>query len=181
MRTPGSSSWRLLGDAPTAAFQRNRMLACTLYACRFQAVSQFSVTGTMDCPRATCRPSRTLCEAAGRPTAHPTPPAIRPSGRVRYRLLRRLERRWQAQAIQPPGTQAITMLSAEKEAHRRRVLEHLTHMAASGQRSAAPTDADPQFSIRLIGEVRRNDAEPRPPRRHRRRGEDASQPDLRGI
>jgi len=76
--------------------------------------------------------------------------------------------------------QAITMLS-EKEAHRRRVLEHLTHMAASGQRLAAPTRTDPQFAIRLVGEVRRCEAGPQPTRRRRRRSEDASQPDLHGI
>jgi len=73
------------------------------------------------------------------------------------------------------------MPSDEKEAHCRRMLEHLTHMAASGQRFAAPTRTDTQFSIRIVGEVRRNEAEPRPTRRRRRRGEDASQPDLRGI
>ena len=83
--------------------------------------------------------------------------------------------------IQPPGTQAITMLSAEKEAHCRRMLEHLTEMAASGQRSAAPTRTDPQFAIRLVGEVRRNEAEPRRTRRRRRRGEDAVQSDLHGL
>ena len=73
------------------------------------------------------------------------------------------------------------MLSAEKEAHRRRMLEHLTHMAASGQRSKAPTRTDPQFAIHLVGEVRRNDAEPRPTRRRGRRSEHATQPGLRGI
>ena len=73
------------------------------------------------------------------------------------------------------------MLSIEKEAHRRRMLEHLTHMAASGQRSAAATPTDPQFSIRLVGEVRRSDAAQLPTRRRRRRGGDACQPDLRGI
>ena len=73
------------------------------------------------------------------------------------------------------------MLSAEKDAHRRRMLEHLTHMAASGQRSAAPTRTEPQFPIHLVGEVRRSEAEPHPTRRRRRRSEDASQPGLRGI
>lgn len=96
-------------------------------------------------------------------------------------MLSRLESRWQTGATRPLGTQPITMLLAEKEAHRRRMLEHLTHMAASGQRSAAPTRTDPQFSIRLVGEVRRDETEPQPSRRRRRRGEDASQPDLRGL
>jgi hypothetical protein len=73
------------------------------------------------------------------------------------------------------------MLLAEKEAHRRRMLEHLTRMAASNQRSAAPTRTEPQFSIRLVGEARRNEAETPPSRRRRRGGEDFSQPDLRGI
>jgi len=78
--------------------------------------------------------------------------------------------------IQP--MQAITMLSAEKEAHRRRVLEHLTHIAASDQRSVTPTRTEPQFAIHLVGEVCRNKAEPHP---SRRRSESANQPDLRGI
>jgi hypothetical protein len=76
---------------------------------------------------------------------------------------------------------ATTMLSAEKEAHRRRMLEHLTDMAASGQRTAAPTRTDRQLSIRLVGEVRRDEAAPQPSRRRRRRGEETSQPDLRGL
>jgi hypothetical protein len=73
------------------------------------------------------------------------------------------------------------MLSAEKEAHRRRMLEHLTHIAASGQWSAAPTRTDPQFSIRLVGEVRRGEVAPLPSPRRKRRGEDVTQPDLRGL
>jgi hypothetical protein len=73
------------------------------------------------------------------------------------------------------------MLSAEKEAHRRRMLEHLTHIAASGQRSAAPTRTDPQFSIRLVGEVRRGEVASLPSPRRKRRGEDVTQPDLRGL
>ena len=73
------------------------------------------------------------------------------------------------------------MFSAEKEAHCRRMLEHLTHMAASGQRSAVPTNTDSQFSIRLVGEVRRDEAEPLSSRHRRRRGKDASQPDLHGL
>ena len=96
-------------------------------------------------------------------------------------VLLRLGRRWQARRKPTARTQAITMLSAEKEAHCLRMLEHLTHMAASGQRFAAPTRTDPQFSIRLVGEVRRNDAEPRPTRRRRRRGAGTGQPDLPGI
>ena len=51
------------------------------------------------------------------------------------------------------------MISAEKEAHRRRVLEHLTCIAASGQRFAAPTCTDPQFATHLVGEVRQNERE----------------------
>jgi hypothetical protein len=127
------------------------------------------------------RPESRPARRCGRPAAHSRPPANRLSDRVRRLMLRRLERRWQAEATQPPGIRAITMVSTEKEAHRRRMLEHLTHMAASGQRSAAPTHTDPQFAIRLVGEVRRDEAEPRPSRRRRRRGADASQPDLRGI
>jgi hypothetical protein len=73
------------------------------------------------------------------------------------------------------------MLAAEKEAHRRRVLNHLTHTAASGGQSVAPTRTEAQLSIRLIGEVRRGEAGPQPPRRRRRRGEDAGQPALSGL
>jgi len=54
------------------------------------------------------------------------------------------------------GRRQSRWLSAEKEAYRRRVLEHLTHMTASGQRSAAPIRTNPQFAIHLVGEVHRN-------------------------
>ncbi len=69
----------------------------------------------------------------------------------------------------------------EKEAHRRRMLEHLTRMATSGQQAAAPTRTDPQFSIRLVGEVRRDAVEPKPSQRATRRSDTPSQPNLRGI
>jgi len=76
---------------------------------------------------------------------------------------------------------AFTMLSAEKEAHCRRMLEHLTHTAASGRRFAAPMRTDPQFAIHLVGEARRNKTEPQPPPRRKRCVQDANQPDLLGI
>jgi hypothetical protein len=128
----------------------------------------------------------------GRPESHPSAyrwasqrglyhRQTRLTGRFRPLVLLWVPRWWQARRNLTARAKANTMLSVEKEAHRRRMLEHLAQTAASGQLSAAATQSDPQFSIRLVGEVRRNKAAPQPSRRRRRSVEGTGQSDLRGL
>jgi hypothetical protein len=72
------------------------------------------------------------------------------------------------------------MLTSRNLEHQRRMLEHLSRMA-NARAPAKPASDASQLSIRLIGEVRR-DNEAKPPRRRSRPiiGEN-EQPPLQGI
>jgi hypothetical protein len=69
------------------------------------------------------------------------------------------------------------MAALSRDAHRRRVLEHQAK-AEVDQSTPVPSSSDPQFKIRLIGEVRRGDESVEPPKRARQRPRKRAQPDL---
>jgi hypothetical protein len=86
-----------------------------------------------------------------------------------------------ARALVQSGPGEILMAALSRDAHRRRVLEHQSKVAADrGKPVPTPpilSSSDPQLKIRLIGEVKRTD-ETVAPQRGRRRSRKRAQPDL---